>query len=98
MRFCAQEHLAEEISILRPQGICFLGTTNAAPAAEAVFQRQIGEVPQGSEIPAADGKTGWRGWVVATVQPVRGTKEGRNRERAAEAIEHLRGALADPGR
>ena len=95
MRFCARQHLAEEIALLRPQGICFLGTTNAAPAAEAVLKRQVGEIPEQGEILASDGAKQWRGWVVATVQPVRGTKEGRNRERAAKTIELMRDALAN---
>lgn len=98
MRFCAQQHLAEEISVLQPQGICFLGATNAAPAAEAVFQRQVGEMPEQGEIRTVDGNKEWRGWVVATVQPVRGTKEGRNRVRAAKTIEQLRDVLAKTGR
>lgn len=98
MRFCAQQHLAEEICLLQPHGICFLGATNAAPAAEAVFRRRIGERPEQGEIRAADGNEVWRGWVVATVQPVRGTKEGRNRERATKAIEELRDALANTER
>ena len=94
MRFCAQQHLPDEISLLQPHGICFLGATNAAPAAEAIFRHRIGEVPEQCEIRSADVTEAWEGWVVATVQPVRGTKEGRNRERAAKSIEQLRDALA----
>ncbi len=95
MRFCAKQHLPDEITLLQPRGICFLGATNAAPAAEAVFRHRIGEVPEQGEIRSANGTDAWRGWVVATVQPVRGTKEGRNRERAARSIEQLRNTLAN---
>jgi hypothetical protein len=96
MRFCAQRHLAEEICLLKPRGICFLGATNATPAAEAVCQRALAAEPQEVEIrctlPSPHER--WRGQAIATVQPVRGTKEGRNRERAASAIESIRDVLA----
>lgn len=97
MRDCAQQHLPAEISLLQPDGLCFLGATNAAPAAAAVFGHRIGEVPEQGEIHSADTIGAWRGWVVATVQPVRGTKEGRNRERAGRTIEQLRDAIATAG-
>lgn len=96
MRFCARRHLAEEICLLKPRGICFLGTTNASPAAEAVCEHALGAEPQEVEVrctlPSPD--ESWRGQAIATVQPVRGTKEGRNRERAATAVPRLRDALA----
>ena len=94
MRFCAQQHLRNEVALLQPRGICFLGATNAAPAAAAIFGRPIGEVPEQGEIRGKDETERWRGLVVVTVQPVRGTKEGRNRERAAKTVEQLRDALA----
>jgi uracil-DNA glycosylase len=90
MRFCAQHHLPDEIALLQPHAICFLGATNAAPAAETVFRHHIGEVPEQGVIRRADGTQAWRGWVAVTVQPVRGTKESRNRDRAAKSIEQLR--------
>lgn len=90
MRFCATRHLVDEIELLQPRAICFLGATNAAPAAEAVFDRRIGEAPEEGEIRRQDGTKAWGGWIAVTVQPVRGTKEGRNRERAAKVIERLR--------
>ncbi len=93
MRFCAKRHLGEEVELLKPQAICFLGATNAAPAAEAVFGRRVGEVPEQAEIRRQDGTKVWEGWTAVAVQPVRGTKEGRNRERAARVIEKLREAL-----
>jgi len=95
MRFCAKQHLAQEIPVLRPRAICFLGATNAAPAANAVFQHQIGEAPEKGEIRGEDGINCWRGWVAVTVQPVRGTKEGSNRERAAKVIDRLRHLIVD---
>lgn len=36
--------------MLRPKAVCFLGVTNAAPAATAVFQHRIGETPEHLEI------------------------------------------------
>jgi hypothetical protein len=98
MRFCAQQHLRNEVLLLQPHSICFLGAKNAAPAAEAMFGRHIGEVPEQGEIRGTDETEVWRGQVVATVQPVRGTKEGRNRERAAKTVEQLRDALANAKR
>jgi hypothetical protein len=93
MRFCAKRHLVEEIELLQPQAICFLGATNAGPAAEAAFERGIGEAPELSVIRREDGTKAWGGWVAMTVQPVRGTKEGRNRERVAKVIERFRAVL-----
>ena len=95
MRFCAKQHLVEEILLLRPKSICFLGATSAASAAEAVFQCCIGESPVQREIMGKARIKDWRGWVAVAVQPVRGTKEGRNRERAAKVIQQLRQLIAD---
>lgn len=95
MRFCAKQHLVQEIPILSPKAICFLGATNAAPAANAVFRRRIGELPEQVEIPGGNGINGWRGWVAVTVQPVRGTKQGSNRDRTAKVIDHLWHLIAD---
>ncbi|SRR6266849_6750737 len=94
MRFCAQHHLAEEISLVQPQAICFLGKTNATAAAESVFRRKVNDKPVRGEIPDAVGSKKWRGWVVTTVQPVRGTKQGPNSERTIRTIEQLRDRLA----
>lgn len=93
MRFCAKRHLVEEIELLQPKAICFLGATKAGPAAETVFQRVIGEVPEKAEVRQSNGTKVWRGWVAVTVQPLRGTKEGRNRERVAGVVERLRDLL-----
>lgn len=95
MRFCAKQHLADEILLLRPKSICFVGATSATPAAEAVFQRSIGETAEQCEIRGKAGMADWRGWVAVTVQPVRGTMEGRNRERTAKVIGQLRQLIAD---
>lgn len=97
MRFCAKRHLVEEIELLQPQAICFLGATKAGPAAETIFQRDIGEAPKQGEIRHHDGTKAWSGWAAVTVQPLRGTKEGRNRERVAKAIERLRARSAPGG-
>ena len=93
MRFCATQHLATEIPLLRPKGICFLGT-NAAFAAEAVFERRIEETPVLVEIGGKDAIKDWRGWIAVTVQPVRGTKEGSNRLRAAKVISRIHSLIA----
>ena len=97
MRFCAQRHLVEEIELLKPKAICFLGATKAGPAAETIFRRDIGETPEKLELHRPDGAKGWSGWVAVTVQPLRGTKEGRNRERVAQVVARLRDLLKAPG-
>lgn len=93
MRFCATRHLIEEIELLQPSAICFLGATMAGPAAEAVFQRVIGEVPEKAEVRRPNGTKVWSGWAAVTVQPLRGTKESRNRERVAGVVERIRDLL-----
>jgi uracil-DNA glycosylase len=90
MRFCAKRHLVDEIELLQPAAICFLGATKTGPAAETVFQRVIGEVPEKAEVRRPDGTKVWGGWAAVTVQPLRGTKEGPNRERVASVVEQLR--------
>jgi uracil-DNA glycosylase len=95
MRFCAKQHLASEILLLSPKAVCFLGATNAAPAAQSVFGHSIGETPEPGEIGGGPQADEWRGWVAVTVQPVRGTKEGSNLERAAKAIERLNDLISD---
>src|SRR5713226_905351 len=90
MRFCAKRHLVDEIELLQPKAICFLGATKAGPAAETIFQRAIGEAPEQGEIRRHDGTKAWSGWAAVTVQPLRGTKDGRNRERVAKVVERLR--------
>ncbi|SRR6266508_3663154 len=82
MRFCARQHLAQEIESLQPKVVCFLGATNARPAAVELFGDNIEEVPD-----ASLGQ--WRGKVVLAPQPVRAGKA------AAPAI--LRRALAGAG-
>ncbi|MGD9851069.1 MAG: uracil-DNA glycosylase family protein [Nitrospirales bacterium] len=89
MRFCAKQHLVNEIFLLRPQGICFLGATNASPAAQAVFGKRIKEVPEQAEVHSKDRIQHWKGWVALSVQPVRGTQKGSNRERAVGVIAAL---------
>jgi hypothetical protein len=99
MRFCAQKHLVHEILVLCPRAICFLGATNAAPAAQTVFGRRIGGSPEGGHISGEAELSQWSGWVTVTVQPVRGTRDGGNRERAAAVIERLKNQLdADESR
>src|SRR2546422_1709100 len=83
MRFCARRHLVDEIELLQPKAICVLGATKAGPAAETVFQRAIGDVPEKVAIRRPNGAKVWNGWAAVTVQPLRGTKGGRNRERVA---------------
>jgi hypothetical protein len=93
MRFCARTHLALEILLLRPRGICFLGATNAAPAAESIFGKRIGEVATWGEIEARGDLEAWSGWVVSTVQPVHGTRQGPNEVRTGKAIRNLQGQI-----
>jgi len=62
--FCAKEHLRNEIPILNPNGICFLGLKNASFAAEAVFEQTISRTPIVARI------SGWQGKVVVAPQPV----------------------------
>jgi len=93
MRFCAKRHLIDEIVLLQPKAVCFLGATKAGPAAEAVFERVIGEVPEEAEIRRPDGTKAWGGWTAVTVQPLRGTKEGPGRQRVARVVEQLRDLL-----
>jgi uracil-DNA glycosylase len=96
IRFCAKQHLAKEICMLRPKAVCFLGATNAAPAATAVFQHRVGETPEHLEIRGEPEGGFWRGWVAVTVQPVRGTiQAGSNRERVAKVIDRLRYLIMD---
>ena len=96
MRFCAQRHFVDEVSLLQPRAICVLGATKARPAAEAVFRRAIGDVPEKADISRANGEKVWDGWAAVTVQPLRGTKEGKGRERVARVIERIRDVLKAP--
>lgn len=96
MRFCARRHLVDEIELLQPKAICVLGATKAGPAADTVFQRSIGEVPEKAAIRQTNGERVWGGWAAVTVQPLRGTKEGRNRERVARVVERIREVLKPP--
>lgn len=77
----------------RPRAICFLGATNAAPAAQTVFGRRIGGSPEAGHIGGEAELSQWSGWVTVTVQPVRGTRDGGNRARTAAVIEHLKNQL-----
>jgi hypothetical protein len=93
MRFCAARHLVDEIELLQPKAIRVLGATKAGPAAETVFQCAIGDEPQKAAVRRAKGEKVWEGWAAVTVQPLRGTKEGKNRERVARVVERLRDVL-----
>jgi hypothetical protein len=57
---------------------------------------RIHEVATRHDIAARDGLGPWRGWVVSTVQPVRGTAQGRNQERTEAAIRNLRSQIESP--
>jgi hypothetical protein len=91
MRFCAQHHFVDEIALLQPRAICFLGR-KAGVAAETVLGDAIGEVPQKAAI-QRNGQKVWEGWAAVTVQPLRGTKKGKGRERVARVIEKIRDVL-----
>jgi uracil-DNA glycosylase len=96
MRFCATRHLVDEIELLQPKAICFLGATKAGPAAETVFQRAIGDAPERAVVRRPNGTKVWDGWAAVTVQPLRGTKEGRNRERVAAVVQRMDDLLKSP--
>lgn len=68
IRFCARQHLLEEIQLLQPEAVCFLGANNAAPAGESVFDQPLTGVPVMCHI------GGWAGWVVLAPQPIRAGK------------------------
>lgn len=95
MRECAKQHLAEEIRILQARAVCFLGATNARPAAAAVFGAEISDEPAIQSLPRVRDLDAWRGWASLTVQPVRGTKErGDNIERVITAVKLVKTRLA----
>lgn len=93
MQFCAQRHLVDEIELLQPKVVCFLGSRKAGPAAHAIFKRDICEVPEEAEIFRPDGTKVWCGLVAVTVQPLRGTKDGPNRERVKRVLGRLHNLL-----
>lgn len=70
IRLCTDQHLRAEIALLAPEGICFLGATNAAPAAKVLFGEKVARTPVRRFL------EGWEGWVVVAPQPVRAGKAG----------------------
>jgi uracil-DNA glycosylase len=70
VRFCAKQHLAQEIRTLKPPVICFLGATHAAPAAIELFGKKV------LVDPGATLGSSWSGQVVVASQPVRAGKAG----------------------
>ncbi len=63
---CAGRHLRQEVLLLRPKAVCFLGLNNASTAADALFARDLrGRVKE-------VGLDDWRGLSVVTNQPIRG--------------------------
>lgn len=76
--YCARRHLAAEIQVLRPRGICFLGRNHLSHVVEALFGQPIGATPT----PVRLGT--WSGLVAVTHQPVRGWV-GHTRQ----TLEHL---------
>lgn len=77
--YCANRHLRDEIEILQPKAICFLGLNNLVSVTRSLFGRQVSETPQRASIDE------WTGWVALAPQPVRG-----NEKRAKLVIEKLR--------
>lgn len=65
MRHCASRHLREEIALLEPTAICFMGKGNAGPAAATLFG-DAGSEPREATV------GNWRGLVAVAPQPVRG--------------------------
>ena len=79
-RYCARRHLRAEIEYIAPRAVCFLGETNAAPAAKELFGREVGSEPR-------EGRLGsWSGLVAVSPQPVR---NNRNRARAKQIVDRL---------
>ena len=78
LAYCSNRHLRSEVSILNPLAICFLGVTNLAAVASALFKRQISETPVQAFLDQ------WTGWVALAPQPVRGGEK-----RTALVLEQL---------
>lgn len=83
--FCARRHLQAEIPVLAPEAVCFLGR-KAGAAAKKVLGSGVSEEPIQVMI------QGWNGAVAIALQPVRGTRAGKNSDRTATTIKKLRGA------
>jgi uracil-DNA glycosylase len=79
-RYCARRHLRAEIEYIGPRAICFLGETNAAPAAKELFGREVGSEPREARL------GGWTGLVAVSPQPVR---NNTNRIRAKQIVDRL---------
>ena len=69
--FCARRHLIQEICILAPKALCFLGSKNTAHAIRAIFGRAIDDDPQLAPLDDGQGAT-WEGSVAVAHQPRRG--------------------------
>jgi hypothetical protein len=70
MSFCAGHYLAQEIKTLKPPVVCFLGATNATPAAVALFGERVHTATNASL------GSSWHGTVILAPQPVRAGKAG----------------------
>lgn len=64
--FCVARHLRQEILLLRPRALCFLGKNNAAVAARVLFGRKIGHEPEVVSL------QDWTGLAAVAHQPRRG--------------------------
>lgn len=67
--YCANRHLRDEIEILQPKAICFLGLNNLVTVTRSLFGRQVSETPLRASIDE------WTGWVALAPQPVRGSEK-----------------------
>lgn len=86
---CALTHLAHELIFLKPRAVCFLGKSNAAVAAAALFGRGLGEVPE----VVSFGQ--WAGIAAVAKQPRRGWE--RDTRDVVNALWPLRTAGKAPG-
>ena len=63
---CARHHLQEEICLILPRAVCFLGKNNASVVAFALFGHKIGFEPETVRLEQ------WAGVAVVAPQPIRG--------------------------
>jgi hypothetical protein len=85
MRFCAVRRNRTATA----EAICFLGATKAAPAAEPSSSALLVTYRKRPRFGAPTGRRFGMDGSAVTVQPLRGTKEGRNRERVAYVVEPI---------
>jgi ferrochelatase len=76
LAYCAERHLADEIEVLNPRAICFLGLNNLGRATQRLFGRQLGEQGQpvrfrGRDLSVVLAPQPRRGWIARTEAALR---------------------------